>query len=387
MSPRGRLFVALVSTLVVGYIALGSLLGRVLGDSSYGHLSVFNEVLKIVLDAYVDPVNLDRAMGGARLGLTDALDGDSAYLDTEEFRALQNPQRESDAEVGLLLTRRFSFLMVVSAKAGSPAQRAGLRPGDVIKILDGRHTRPLSSPVGQHLLRGAPGSIVKVTVLRAGAEPMEVALVRERLLPVSPRGKMLEAGMGYLKVSEIPQGAAEEVRSEVEALKRAGAQTLVLDLRGTGHGVVAEAVKVAELFLKGGVVTKLKGNTVSEQVFGADASRAIWGPPMAVLIDSGTAGAAEIVAAALLESGRSAVVGERSFGRAPFQKVIPLDEGGLLVTAAKYFSPKDNPIHGRGVEPSVAVEKPEEEDADAQPRDPILEKALEVLRAETKKAA
>jgi carboxyl-terminal processing protease len=387
MSPRGRLFVALISTLLVGYVAVGSLLGRVLGDSTYGHLAVFNEVLKIVLDAYVDPVNVDRAMGGARLGLTEALDGDSAYLDAEEFRAYQHPQRESEAGVGVILTRRFAFLMVVSVKAGSPAERAGLRPGDLVKTIDGRHTRPLAAPVGERLLRGAPGSVVKLTILRAGSDPLDVSLVRERLVPVPPQHKMLEGRTGYLKVAELPQRAAEEIRSQLDSLKRAGASRLILDLRGTGHGVVTEAVKAAELFLKGGVVTKLKGETVSEQVWSADPSRAACDLPMAVLIDSGTSGPAEVLAAALLESQRSAVVGERSFGRAAFQKAVPLDEGGLVVTVARYMSPKGNAIHGKGVEPSVPVERSDEDEAEGPPKDRILEKALEVLAADVKKAA
>ena len=385
MSPRGRLFVALISTLLVGYIAVGSLLGRVLGDSTYGHLAVFNEVLKIVMDAYVDPVNVDRAMAGARLGLTEALDGDSAYLEAEEFRAYQHPQKDSEAEVGLIVTRRYSFLIVVSVKAGSPAQRAGIRPGDLIKTIDGRHTRPLPAPTGQRLLRGAPGSIVKLTILRPGTDPLDLNVVRERLLPVAPTSKMLEGRTAYLRIPEFPQKAAEEVRSQLESLKRSGASSLVLDLRGTGHGTVTEAVKAAELFVKGGVVTRLKGETVSEQVLNADPSRHACDLPMAVLIDSGTSGPGEILAAALLDSQRSAVVGERSFGRAPLQRTVPLDEGGLVVTVARYLSPKGTAIHGKGVEPSVAVETPDDEEAGG--KDVILEKAIEVLSTPAKKAA
>ena len=388
MSPRARLFVAFVSTGFIGYIALGSVLGRVRGDSTYGQLAVFNEVVRIVLDAYVDPVNLDRTMAGARLGLTEALDGDSAYLEPEEFRLYQQPSRD-DGDVGLVLTRRFSFLMVVAARAGSPADKAGVKAGDVIKTIDGRHTRPLPAPVGQRLLRGAPGSVVKLTLLRAGSDPIDLSLTRERLVPAAPRSRMLEDGAGYLKVPEFPARVADDIRGELAALRRGGARTLVLDLRDSGDGAPAEAAKVAELFLHGGVVTKLTGTRMGEQVLTADPARSAWDLPMAVLVDTGTAGPAEIVAAALLDAGRAPLVGEHTFGRAAVQKPVPLAEGGLVITVGKYVSPKGNAIHGKGLEPSVPVEvSPEDAPAEGAPeRDVILEKALEVLKGEKKKAA
>src|SRR6185503_952478 len=388
MSPRARLFVAFLSTGFVGYIALGSVLGRVRGDSTYGQLAVFNEVVRIVLDAYVDPVNLDRTMAGARLGLTEALDGDSAYLEPEEFRLYQQPSKD-DGEVGLVLTRRFSFLMVVAARVGSPAEKAGVKAGDVIKTIDGRHTRPLPAPVGQRLLRGAPGSVVKLTLLRAGSDPIDLSLTRERLSPAAPRSRMLEGSAGYLKVPEFSARVADDLRGELAALRRSGARTLVLDLRDSAEGAPAEAVKVAELFMHGGVVTKLTGTRMTEQVLSADASRSAWDLPMAVLVDTGTAGPAEIVAAALLDSGRAPLVGEHTFGRAAVQKPVPLADGGLVITVGKYVSPKGNAIHGKGLEPSVPVEvSPEDAPAEGAPeRDVILEKAIEVLKTETKKAA
>ena len=139
MSPRARLLVALASTGLITYVAVGSLLTRVLGDTSYGQLSIFNEVIRLVLDQYVEPVNVERAMAGARLGMSDALDGDSAYLDAEQFARYQKPEDGQDADVGLVLTRRFGFLMVVAARPGSPAAEAGLRTGDLVKSIDGRH--------------------------------------------------------------------------------------------------------------------------------------------------------------------------------------------------------------------------------------------------------
>jgi carboxyl-terminal processing protease len=390
MSPRVRLLVALSSTALIGYIAVGSLLGRVLGDSTYSQLSIFNEVVRLVMEAYVDRVDLDRAMSGARLGMTDALDGDSAYLEPEEFRRVQEqPARDSDADVGLLVSRRFSFLIVVSTRAGSPAEKAGVKPGDVIKTIDARHTRSIPAAVGQRMLRGAPGSLVKLTLLRQAAEePVEVSLARERPQPQPTRGRMLQAGIGYVKVPEVEARTVEEVRSELETLRRAGAHSLVLDLRSNGFGPLDEGPRLAELFMKGGVVAKLSGTRVAEEVFSADPRRTAWSGPLAVIVDTGTVGAAEIAAAALQEAERATLVGTRTFGRAPQQKTVALPEGGLVITVARYTTAKGTAIHTRGVEPEVKVQIPDEdEDAAGQAPDRFLEKALETLQAEAKKAA
>src|SRR5262249_12566452 len=154
---------------------------------------------------------------------------------------------------------------------------------------------------------------------------------------------------------EFSTRVADEVRAEVESLKKSGARNLVLDLRDSAFGSPAEAVKVAEIFLKGGTVAKLAGTRVPEQVLTADPAPSACRGPLAVLVDTGSAGPAEIVAAALQDGERATLVGEHTFGRAGVQKPVPLPEGGLVLTVAKYSSPKGTPIHGRGVEPGVAV--------------------------------
>jgi carboxyl-terminal processing protease len=403
MSPRGRLVVAVTSTGLIGYIAVGSLLGRVFGDTTYGQLTVFNEVVRLVLDAYVEPVDLGRAMAGARRGLVEALDGESAYLDAGELEAYDSAPRAGDADVGIVLSRRYSFLVVVATRPGSPAERAGVRTGDIIKTIDGRHTRPIGVPVGERLLQGAPGSVVKLALLRAGSDPIELSVVRERLAPARPQGRVLAEGPAYLKVSELPEGAAGEVRSEVQALSRDGAPSLILDLRGAAYGENAEGLKVAELFLDGGVIARRVGKTSPEKLFQADPAQRVWERPLTVLVDSGTAGPAEIVAAALLDAGHD-VVGQGTFGKAAEQKLVRMPEGALLLTVAKYQSPEGTDIHGRGVYPSVPVQVAadlgqEDDEGDAQSGegageapaapagDVVLEKAIEILTAGAKKAA
>jgi carboxyl-terminal processing protease len=390
MSSRTRLAVAVVSTTLIGYIAVGSLLGRVFGDTSYGQLAIFNEVVRLVLDAYVEPVNLDRAMAGARQGMADALDGDSAYLDADELRAYQQPARDGEGDVGLVLTRRFSFVMVVSPRPGSPAAKAGLRAGDIVRTIDDKYTRQMPAVVAARLLRGAPGSTVKLGIMRVGADPFDVPLTRERLLPAVPEAKVLDGGVGYVRVAEFAPGTGDEVYTKVEALKKGGARRLVLDLRDAGYGAPADAVKVAEVFLKGGPVAKLVGRRQEERVLQADPARSAWSGPLVVLTNNGTAGPGEIVAAALLDRDAARLVGERTFGRVGVERIVMLPEGGLLLTTEKYVSPKGTAIQGEGLKPTVAVDATPDEDSDqdsgAAKPDRILEKALELLRAGGKPA-
>lgn len=384
MSHRARLLVALVSTSLIGYVAVGSLLGKALGDTSYGQLAIFNEVVRLVLDAYVEPVNLDRAMAGARLGMADALDGDSSYLDPEQFKLVQQPPAEAEADVGLLLTRRFAFLMVVAARPGSPAARAGLKPGDLVKAIDERHTRPTPAVVAERLLRGAPGSSVKLSVLRAGDDPFDVTIVRERLAPSIPESRMLDDAAGYLRIGDFTAATGRDVRAQLESLRRSGARQLVLDLRDAAWGAPADGVAVAELFLAGGPVAKLVGRRADEKLLQADASLRAWDGPLAVLVGNGTAGPGEVVAAALADAGRAQLVGQHTFGRAAVSKTVPLPEGGLVLTVAKYMSPKGTSIHGDGLVPSVPVAPEDEDEAveGAPPSDRTLEKALELVKSE-----
>ena len=390
MSPKLRLAIAAFSTAVVFYVALGTFpLGRVLGDTTYGQLALFNEVIRIVLDNYVEAVDIDRAMSGAKLGLTEALDGDSAYLDAQELAAYQQASKEQ-GEVGLVLARRFSFLIVTAVRTGSPAEKAGLRPGDVIKYMDGRHSRTLTYPVAERMLRGAPGSVLKLQLLRAQNDVTDLELVRERLPHLPPQNRMLEDGIGYLKIAEFTDETADEVRTALDSLKRSGAKRLALDLRGGAHGEARNAIAVAALFLKDGVVTKLVSRHGAEP-FKAGGSTALWDLPMAVLVNSSTAGPGEILAAALVDSGRGTLIGERTLGRAAVQKVVPVADGALVLTVGKYVSPKGTEIHGKGLEPKVVVEARDELDEDipaggAVPDDVLL-KAIEILKTEERKAA
>ncbi len=388
MSPRNRLVVALVSTGIISYFVVGSLLNRVLGDTTYGQLSLFNEVVRLVIDSYVEPINVDRTLGHAHRGLIEALDGDSAYLPPAVLAAEQDNEHP-DAEIGLLLSRRYSFLMIASVRAGSPAAQAGLRPGDVIKTIDDRHTRPLSAVQGRQLLEGAPGSAVALTVLRSGSDPIEFRVERERRERRPVTSRILEPGIGYLKIDEFTESTSDETRTEIAVLRRSGAEQIVLDLRNAATGEPELGAGLADLFIESGVVAKRSGRRVEEKLWEAASVEVAWHESLTTLVNLGTSGPGEVAAAALLDAGRSELVGEHTFGRAPFQKILPLPEGGLLLTVAKFLRSNGDPIHGTGLEPTLAVHEHYHE-ADEDPvdsEDPILDAALERIRSTEEKAA
>ncbi len=248
--------------------------------------------------------------------------------------------------------------------------------------------------MAERLLRGAPGSSVKLGILRAGADPFDVTVVRERLVAAAPTGKLLDDGVGYVKVAEFTPTTAEDVRTQVEALKKGGARSFVLDLRSAAWGAPAEAAKVAEIFLQGGPVAKLVGRRQPEQLLQADASRQAWTGRSSCSSTTAPRAPARSwprrspspTARSSSASTRSAAPACRSRCRCP--------RAGLLVTTAKYVSPKGNAIHGEGLKPTVPVDERTDEDddlpADAPRPDRVLDKALELLKtgaAETKKAA
>ena len=388
MTSRSRFVLSLVSTVLVLYLASGPFMRRALGDTGYTQLSIFHEVVSMIRDSYVDPVNMDRTLDAAEAGLLEALDGDSGYLDAEEFKTLQSGRRAS-ANPGIVLGRRFGFLTVVATRPGSPARRAGIKAGDYIKTIDGKHTHALSVVKGERLLDGEPGTSVKVAIFKSGTDAVESTMVRERPVPNLPAARLLDGGIGYVAVTDLGDGMANALRASIAGLQSQGAHALVLDLRSAATGPLKNAVGLSELFIKGGVVAKLATRNAPEQTLVAsEAARAYTGP-LAILVDRGTAGAAEIAAGCLLDADRASLFGENTFGRAGVQKQIPLESGGgLLLTVSRYLTPKGQSINGKGLVPKTLVRNPESLESFGAPgKDPVLDKAIESMKAAVLKAA
>jgi len=366
-------------------------------DGSYRQLQVYSEVLSRVRSEYVEEPNIPKVTDGALHGLLESLDPNSSYMTAEAYKQYKAHKSEAKGDIGATISKRFGYAAVVSVLPGSPAEKAGIEATDIFESIEGVSTREMSLLEIRNMLAGTPGSQVNVSVVRARrAEPQKVVISRDvvSIPPVSD--KMIEDGIGYVKVDALVKGKAQEISAKIKSLERSGAKKLVLDLRNASDGDEGEGIAVANLFLNHGTITYLQGQKYPREAFNADPAKAITSLPVAVLVNKGTAGGAEIVAAAILENARGDVVGDKTFGDGSVQKTIELPDGGaLILSIAKYYSPSGKAIQDTAVTPNVVVAEEEDnivsEDEDqanapeqeVKPKntgDDQLKKAVEVLK-------
>jgi carboxyl-terminal processing protease len=332
---------------------------------------------------------------GALHGLLDSLDPQSAYLSPLEYKDFKEKSASSPAgESGLALTRRFGYIGVIGVLPGSPAANVGLRAGDILEKIAGFTTGQMAIDQAQLLLKGGPGNTVPLSVIRRGkAEPQEMTVTLAKLtLPKLAEDK-LSGDIAYLRVPLFNAGMSKQIREKLVQFQHNGAKKLILDLRDCSIGDDQEGIQTAQLFLSSGTIATLKGQTVTPVVSSADPSKVVWTQPVTVLIGNGTAGPAEILAAAIADNKRGDTVGERTYGTASQQKLIEMDDGAaLILTVASYYTPGNKNIPTEGVGPTVEVH-PSIDDLIAQadlsqpaavpsssPDDPIVKKAIEILQ-------
>jgi carboxyl-terminal processing protease len=395
MTLKTRLSIVLLSTPVLIFVVVGGLMGRASatsGDETYQHLRVFDNVLTLVLSNYVEEVKVDKAMEGALKGLADGLDPDSAYLTAPQVQQVQSGAPLPDGDVGLELTRQY-YLRVIAARDGSPAGKAGLQTGDYVRAIDGRPTRDLSVFEGVRLLRGQPGSKVTLTVIRGNAaDPHEISLVREKPPTAVVSSKALAPEIGYLRITAFTDSVVDQLKKQIGDLTRAGAKSLVIDVRHTAEGPLENGIAAARLFVKSGTLT-IKGGreagtdadkngakapSTREMITAKSGDGAI-DLPIQILVTTGTSGAAEIFASALDGNKRADLIGEHTIGRAALQKLVKLPENrGLWLTYARYLTPSGESIQGKGLKPDVEIEEPDVTEFGAAPADgdPILDAAI-----------
>ena len=393
MTSRTRLWVLVISTPIIAFALIGGYLGQAMTrDETLRNLKIFEDVMGLVMDNYVEPVNTSKAMSGALRGLADGLDPDSAFITPDLVKTIEAKQPPPPADIGVELARQY-YLRIVSARDGSPAAKAGLRTGDYIRAIDGRVTRDMSAYEGQRLLGGAAGSKVSLLVIRGTAvtDPHEVALVRERITAPEVTSRMANADTGYVRIAEFTANSPARIREAVQSLAKTGASRYILDLRGTARGDLDDGLAAARVFVGSGTLAVRQ--TRNEKAAADDKDKTRREPitaqpgepattaPVVLLVDNGTAGPGELFAAALDGNARAELIGERTLGRAARQQLIKLPDGsGLLLSSTRYLTPSSDPIHEKGLTPDVQVEQPIVEfGTEAPAGDPTLDKALERL--------
>jgi carboxyl-terminal processing protease len=383
MNFRGRLLVLIVSLPILAFAVIGGFMGRASAQQeSYQYLRIFEDVVTLILNNYVEEVKPDAVMEGAMHGLADGLDPDTAYLKASDVKVFEKNEAAPAGHTGLEITRQY-YLRVVATRDGSPAERGGLRPGDYIRAINGQSTRDTSVYEGSRLMAGAPGTKVTLTVLRGtAAEPREVDLVREALPPAPVRARVVSPAVGYLRVPEFTKTTADQIAREVAALTRGGATGLIIDLRGTAFGDVEMGLDAARLFVPSGTLAYRQERGKANEPVTAAAGDGRLTLPVAILTDNGTSGPAELFAAALAGNKRASLIGERTLGRAARQRLVRLPDGsGLLLTHLLFLTPSEAVINAKGLTPDVAVEQPDVEFGQPLPaEDATIEKAIEHLK-------
>jgi carboxyl-terminal processing protease len=365
MTKKIKLGVAGVSLAAILFIVAGGLGVQAAGnEGAYRQLGVYSEVLQRIRSEYVEEPNFEAVRQGALHGLLESLDSNSSYLSPLEYKRIREQRPDTKANIGAAISKRYGFAAVVSLVPNGPGEKAGLEQGDLVESIEGKSTREMSLVEIRNVFAGAKGSNVMVTVLRPSrAEPEKLTITRDEVSWPSTQERVLESNVGYIKPSALTKGKAQELASKVKQVERNGAKKLILDLRDVADGEFSEAVAAANLFLESGNITSLKGQTYAREDFNAEPSKAVTKLPLVVLVNRGTAGPAEVLAAAILDNKRGDLIGDRTFGTGSLTKLIEVPDGSALVlSVAKYYTPGGKAIQDNSITPNIAVADADEQD-------------------------
>jgi carboxyl-terminal processing protease len=388
--------VALVVIVFLGGFITGGVRAGSQSDGAYRQMGVYEEVLHRVQNDYVTEPNIGNVTNGALHGLLESLDANSSYLSPVEYAAYKSHLNDGSAQVGLNVSRRYGYATVISVMPGSPADKQQISDGDIIEAIGGQSTRELSLAAVREMLQGKPGTEVTFSVVRPGkAEPQKISLTRTQIeAPPLAEQQYENSTILYLKPVTLTRERVAEIETRLKAMQKNGNKKVLLDLRDVATGDSAQAIALANAFLQSGTIASIEGQKYPKQTFTAEPAKFITGAPLVVLVNHGTAGPAELVAAAILDNKRGDLVGDRSFGDGTLQKTIELPDGAaVILSIAKYEGPLGKAIQEQAVTPNIVVTESidqylAEEDSDnlkpeekAAPRtDDQLNKALDVLK-------
>ncbi len=357
---KSFIIVLILSSL--GMLAGGNLASRALAESEdyYESLEVFSQVLHRIRQDYVEETSADQLLLGAINGMISTLDPYSQYMTPEQYKAFQEETSGEYHGIGVEITALDDGLRIVRPYPGSPAEKAGLLPGDIIVSVDGVSIADIGPDEAVSRIKGRRGTKVKLGILREGWEdPRDFLVERDQIRTPAVSWAPLEEGYGYIRISQFQERVAEDVRKAIKKMSRhQHLEGIVLDLRGNPGGLLDEAVRLSDLFLERGVIVSTRGRGEPE-VERARRGGTLTDIAIAVLIDGGSASASEIVAGALQDHGRAVIVGEPSYGKGSVQNIIRLEnDGALRLTVARYYTPSGRPIdHDSSIMPDVLVER------------------------------
>lgn len=322
-------------------------------------LRLFSEVFGRIKSAYVEPVDDSKLLQDAIRGMIEGLDPHSAYLEPKAFESLQEHTSGEFGGLGIEVSQKDGFIHVVTPIDDTPAQKAGIKAGDLITMLGDRSVQGMSLSEAIGLMRGKPGTDIELTVAREGRQkPLKFTLTRAVIQVASVKHRLLEEGYGYLRITQFQVNSGRELGKQIKKLQdKTELKGIVLDLRNNPGGVLQAAVEVSNAFIDEGLIVYTEGRLAnSDQRFKATSSTALPELPLVVLINGGSASASEIVAGALQDHKRAIIMGESSFGKGSVQTVLPLDEErALKLTTARYYTPNGRSIQAQGIVPDIPV--------------------------------
>lgn len=387
MSISWRKRIALFSGIILVFLMTGIFVGGKVGEkvsaegNGYEDLKIFTEVYATLQKSYVESVKPKELVYGAIKGMLNTLDAHSAFMPPDVYKEVQVDTKGEFGGLGIHVGVRQGKLVVISPIEGTPADQAGIKPGDLIlKVDDYLLTKetPLMDAINK--MRGGVGSKVTLTIQRGQeADPRVFPLTRETIRIKSVKSKMLETGIGYVRVSQFQEQTAADLAKEVAQLRQSEMHSLILDLRNNPGGLLSSAVEITGQFLeRGKVIVSVKGRNDKKEDHLSRNANPLKDLPMIVLVNEGSASASEIVSGALQDWGRAVVVGMPTFGKGSVQTILPLSDGSALrLTTAKYYTPSGRSIQNKGVEPDIFVEPGVVKGARTMVREKDLDRHLE----------
>ncbi|MFW6026066.1 MAG: S41 family peptidase [Candidatus Woesearchaeota archaeon] len=351
-------------------------------DDEYDSFKKFQEVLFYLKNYHVDEMGYDKILEGAIDGMLQEADPYSYYLTPDEYEEMQVEFEGHFGGIGIRILTVEGELTIVSPIKGTPGDKAGLQAKDVITHIEGEPTSEMTQKEAVDIMRGEPGTEVNITVRREGEDsPLEFNIEREDIEIPYVSSEMKNDNIAYISVTEFAEDVGLKVRKAITNLKGKGAEAVILDLRSNPGGILTEAINVSSNFIEEGTIVSAKQRDGESEIYEASSEIASVDLPLAVLINGGSASASEIVSAAIRDYDRGTLVGSRTFGKGTVQRVIPLkDESAIKMTIARYYTPDEEFIHEKGIEPDVKVEYNPESEEDKQ-----LNKAIEILEEKINK--